>query len=546
MSNNIEFRVLVTGTEAFSKATGEAAASLEEFSKTAKKLGRDLSQVGSTVAAFGAALSGPLVLAFNNAAKSSSAAAEQVRKFKEVTSDFQKEIASNLVPIFKKMNSALTNLFDAFQNLDGQIRAQIIQGAFLAGVFMTIGGILTLMIGKAVSLAGNLASLASKFLIFVSLHPVILAVGAALAVIVFLMFKFKDVADVVLSTFQVLFLFLQNGFLTVKAALEEFTAVSLRNVSNILSALAKIPGPQQGILQGFADNIMNASVLAHRLAYQDMQAIVDKSNEIGAIFTSGQGTWSLAFDELKTKAQEFINTLTGGEGGASPVQGFVDGFKEGIEQIKIKLFDLKQQGITFANTLQTGLSTAFSDIILGAKTAKEAFAAFGQTILKAIVDFIAQWLAFQIISKIGMLAAKGFAVALGTALAIAYAPAAALAALASFGGNAKPAAAALIGTTALSYALAIPKFAAGSEPLRDDTLGLFNRGEIVIPRSFSDSLRSGELTLSGVDRQSDGGGNIIIDLSGATFNGVTETFVREIFTRASEAINNRTLSPLPA
>ena len=43
----------------------------------------------------------------------------------------------------------------------------------------------------------------------------------------------------------------------------------------------------------------------------------------------------------------------------------------------------------------------------------------------------------------------------------------------------------------------IPKFATGSMGLQDDTLGMFNKGEIVIPNAFSEGIKQGKLTLGG-------------------------------------------------
>ena len=77
------------------------------------------------------------------------------------------------------------------------MRKQVVQGILLFGVFLTLGGILTVIIGKAVELAANISLLAGKFFLFAAANPLIIAVGVAIGVLVFLMFKFKDVADVV-------------------------------------------------------------------------------------------------------------------------------------------------------------------------------------------------------------------------------------------------------------------------------------------------------------------------------------------------------------
>ncbi len=544
MANKIEFNVLVSGMDKFSEQLNNGSESLESFRKFAQNLGRELDHVAVIVSAVGASMSGPLLLAFKNSAKSSAEVNDQLSRLSQITNDFQKELSTAMVPVFERFVNIVDDLFKAFNSLDEGLRNQIVQGVLLTGVFLTLAGLFTIIIGKTLVLAANLAGLAAKLLAFAAVNPILLGVSVALVVIVTLMFKFKEVADIVFNTFQILFLSLQTGFLVVKSAVQNFVAASLDAVSVVIGALGNIPGPMQEEFAATAVLLQNNATLARNFAEKDLQAAADKTREISNIITTGQGSWSIGFQDLKQQVMDFFSTLGQGGGIGSPVQGFIDGFKEGIDQIGVKISDLRQAGIGFANAMQTNLSQAFSDIILGAKTAKEAFAAFGAAMLKSLVDFVAQWISFQIISKVFMAAAQAFGIALGATLAAAWAPAAAMVSLATFGGNAAPAAAALTSTAALSQVLAIPKFAQGSGGIKDDTFGLFNKGEIVVPNRFSDAIRSGDLSLSGGG--SSQGSGVSFDFTGAQFNGITDTLVRDIFTRASENIKNRTLAALPA
>lgn len=539
MANKVEFNVLISGIEDFKKSTNVISKSLDDVSRVTKSVARDMSQMGSIVTALGASISGPLVLAFKNSAKSSREVSAELKRMESITTNFQRELATAVIPVFQKFNNAIENLFTAFKSLDPAFRSQVLQIALMSGVLLTLGGILTIVVAKVISFVSAVTGLLSTFLAFVALNPAILAIGASILVIVILMAKFKEVSDAVFSTFEVLFILLQNGFLTVKAALEAFVSVSLSGISKIFVALSKVPGVMQEQFAAFAVVLENQSVLLNRLAYNDLQAVNDKARELGNILETGQGTWSVAVDDLKTKFQEFLALFEGGSAGAT-TQGFVDGFNEGLTAIGNKLSDLKLQGAQFAQTLQNGMATAFSDIIMGAKSAGEAFKAFGQAMLKAIVDFIAQWLAFQVLSKALALIGVTFAVGQAAIVAAAWAPAAALASLATLGSNSVPAGAALTGTVGLANLLAVPKFATGSGGIKDDTVGLFNKGEIVVPNSFSEAIRSGDLALSGGGNG--GGSGVTVDLRGSTFNGITDSLVEQIFRKASENINNRTLA----
>ena len=100
--------------------------------------------------------------------------------------------------------------------------------------------------------------------------------------------------------------------------------------------------------------------------------------------------------------------------------------------------------------------------------------------------------------------------------------------------------------TALSLATVvgttIAGFESGAANIPRDQIAQVHAGEMVVTEPIAESIRSGDLSLSG----GGGGGGIVFDFSNTTFNGVTESFVQDIFTKASESINNRTLSPLPA
>ena len=558
LANKIEFNIIISGTEEIKKAFNglsndlkksadgikkafkELPANLEEISKITKSVERDLGQVGQTVSLLGASISGPLVLALNSAAKYSAVAATEVGRFQQTTLQFQSEIASSVAPVFSRLNDVLGRLFNAFKSIDRSIRDQIIQGALITGVFLTLSGVFTIIASKVIGLASNIASLASKFLLFAAANPVMLAVGATIVVLIALMVKFKGVADVALGTFQAMFIILENGFLTIKAAFESTIASMLETLTKFSKVIGKLPSLLGVVVREFGGQITQASESLRTMADEDLAKVAQKSQELSQILTTGQSSWAVGFDDLKTKVQEFFAALNGEEGTTS-IQTFMDGFNLGLDEISSKLGNLGQIGGDVAKTLHTGLSSAISDTILGVKTAKEAFADFGKLIVKTIVDYAAQWVAFQVLAKGLALIGVAFATAQAAIVGAAWAPAAALASLATLGGNAAPAAAAMTSTVALGNLLAVPKFAEGAGGLKDDTLGMFNKREIVIPTTFSDAIKSGELSLSGGGGGAQGG-NTIFDFSGANFNGITDTLVEQIFTKASENIKNRTLA----
>ena len=91
--------------------------------------------------------------------------------------------------------------------------------------------------------------------------------------------------------------------------------------------------------------------------------------------------------------------------------------------------------------------------------------------------------------------------------------------------------------------IASQSFAVGTGNVPSDTVANVHRGEIIVPSTFSEAIRSGQLSLSG--GEGGAGGGMTVDLRGSEFNAITQELVEQIFTKASENISNRTLTPLP-
>ena len=136
----------------------------------------------------------------------------------------------------------------------------------------------------------------------------------------------------------------------------------------------------------------------------------------------------------------------------------------------------------FIKSFHAGFSSALTDIIMGTKSAKEAFKEFGLQMIESIVGYLAEqasaWVITQALQGVIMAAQTTMA----AATAAAWAPAAAMASLASFGSNAVPAQAGIAATTGLAQALAIPRFATGGIVTKP-TIGLIGEAgpEMITP-----------------------------------------------------------------
>lgn len=130
---------------------------------------------------------------------------------------------------------------------------------------------------------------------------------------------------------------------------------------------------------------------------------------------------------------------------------------------------------TAINSFQVGFSAALSDMILGVKTAEEAFKELGKIMLKAIVDFVAERIAAFVTTQILLPLISSAIVATMKVIGKAAEKPAALVSLATAGANAAPAIAGILGTAATASSIGSLPLAAGGIVDRP-TLALIGEG----------------------------------------------------------------------
>ena len=126
-------------------------------------------------------------------------------------------------------------------------------------------------------------------------------------------------------------------------------------------------------------------------------------------------------------------------------------------------FDFINTGV---KTFSKGFSTAISSMILGTKTASQAFADFGKQMVTAIVDFVVQWAVQALIAMTIGKMIEAMVGSMAGSMAAMWGPAATLASIATFGGAAAAGTAAVAGALATSAGMvgaasaAVPVFKA--------------------------------------------------------------------------------------
>lgn len=459
-------------------AVNKISKDVEDFGKTLKTTGKELAGLGRDLSFFGAGAIAPFVLALDKAAKSSDEVAHALRVVDSISQQFFLTISTSVLPLLKDFAFQLNNLLTWFNSLSQSTRDFIIQGTIITGVFLTFSGAVTFVIGKIVGLVANLSLLGASFMAFAAANVPLIAIAVTVGSIIYLMFQLKAVADVVMNTLQVGFNIIKGLVLGLKIDFELLTATLLESVGRIVEALAKIPGPTQQAFQGLNDWISQGSESMRKMADQDFQALGQSVQTVSSIIATGQGTWAQGFDFLKGRAEDFVLSLQkiGAVGAQSNIA------------IKNTFKDFVATSTSVLGTLSASLN--------GAATQNKKFA----------------------------VAAK----ASSMGLAIINTAQGATKALADWGFPLGPIFAAIIGAAGAIQisTIAGQSFAVGTPNVPSDMTAQIHKGEGIVPATFMDGIRQGQLTLGGPGAGSGGAPTYVFNITGNNID--SEDRVRQL------------------
>jgi len=473
MADN-QLEITLTLRDELSANLTGVAEKLNSVQQDLKKLGREFTELGRSMSFFGAGVAAPFILAMKNASKTSDELAKSFRQIDSVSNQFYQSIATSLIPVIQSFTGLLATFLSWWNQIDARTRDVIVQFTFLSGVFIAVTGIVTILIGKLILLGSAIAGVMATMVGWAVLNLPLVATVAIVTTLIALMLKFKGVGDAVVSTFEVVFRFLMNGFHTVAGAIGKMVEVTLNGLLFIVEGLAKIPGPTQEAFKKMEDSIRQTAMVAREFANLELQEVANNTKAIGDIFLTGEGQWSNAFQAAKKNLESLGQTMGNLQNvGKKTAEVVAHSFKQNVDQAKSVLGELNGALVTAA-----------------AQNKKFAVAAQITSIGMAIMN-----------TAEGVTKAWSYGPILGPIFAAMVAAAGAI----------------QIAT------IASQKFAQGSsnvQPLAqgtDTVPSMLTPGEMVFPRTMADAIRAGEITVGGPSGGF-GGGDINIVMSNVTIN----------------------------
>jgi len=373
-----------------------------EMGKSMRQTGREISQMGGTIALLGASITGPLLLAFKNAENYSRPVHEQMERMRNATMQFQVSIANALVPVMERFTNILGSLLNAWNRLGPAVQQQIVQGAFMVGTFLAIGGGAIKLYGVLEKLGGTILELGGKFFkCFTLANLPMIATIAGVIILLGLMLKFKPVADTIMSALQVLFLFFLNGLETIRLVLSRIIAFFLGGWEKIFDLLSRLPGKAGQVFDGMAKGVKAVREEVDKLGDGAMVHLEKNTKEIGDIFATGQGSWSEGFDNAKKSVIGLWDIMK------NPPKTEI--------QSMVKQFDaIKEIVKGVAQSMESSLSNFFFNVVTGqVKSMVDVFADFGKSVLQILTQVLAKLLIIKAFTALAGSSGKIFGVGIG-------------------------------------------------------------------------------------------------------------------------------------
>lgn len=367
------------------------AAEAKKFSQDMKRVGGDISRVGNSFMMFGAAMTGPLLVAFNSAAQYSRSVSNEITRMKTVSDAFQVSVAQALVPVMNQLGNILGKMYQAWNSLGEAKQKAIVHTVFITGAFLAMGGVILRIVGELVRTGGTIIQLLLR------LNPVHIAVMLIAAAVILLIENWEKCRNVVMPILNALEIgatMVAIGFHKVVSGVVDGIIIMSTRFSDFLKVLAQMPGPQQGVFLKISEGMDLVASKMRGASVAQHQTIMDLEANITKIFETGSGALGRHADEAKVKWEELKAFFSAG-GGAN-----IQAMKTSLDESKAWSDTMTNMARQTAQSMNTALSTFFFDAFTGQlKSAKDYLADFGRSIIQILTQALAKMILIKTIGK---------------------------------------------------------------------------------------------------------------------------------------------------
>ncbi len=351
----------------------------QRLGHTMRQVGQEISQVGTNFMIMGAAITGPLAFAFKSAEKYSLSVHNELKRLDNAFLGLQVSIAQALVPVAHQLANVLGNLLNLWNRLSPATQNLIVQGAAMAGIFMTLGGAVVALIGRISRLAGTILDLVGKFALFALANPWLVGIAVAVAGLIVVFLKFRDVAIPVLNAVEIGAQMGYIGFVKlIKYLLVGFDKVTL-GLQKFYELLGKLPGQWGEPYRQAAAGLTKFRGELQQLIQASDVEMTRMGDKISGTLATGEGSLAQGYDKARDSIKGFIDSLKG-------LGNEVD-----IQEVAEKFNALQSVAEGAAQAMGQSMKHFFSDVFHGeVDNAKDYFTEFGDMMLEMLAEVFAK------------------------------------------------------------------------------------------------------------------------------------------------------------
>jgi len=407
---------LILDTSEFTTAATKATQKVEDIGQKVINTSRQLSRMAANLTYLGTAITAPIVMAFKSAEKYSNSTRTELEKFNNIFIGLRVSIAESLLPVMHQFGNAVADLTQRWQNLSPALRENMLRTALMTGVFLTLGGAISMVALKIISLIGYIIKLSGALMTFAVMNPELLLIRLAIVGIVIAMFKWQEVGNIVMNTLNILFDMAKVGFYTILAIVDGITSAFFSAATGALKFFSAITVNKSAkkVLQDLAAGAWDLAQKYNDLSLNAYKKMAESGSDAFQILQTGQSDFSQGFDDFKGQMSTWLDLFKNLGGTEVDVprwqeasKTFAQGWQDAMDKTRAQLLDWGQTATNiFEGGIQT-LSSGFSDLgmsIIGmGEDIQTVFANIGKSIIKMFMDILMKWLAMKVMMGIGSL-----------------------------------------------------------------------------------------------------------------------------------------------
>ena len=355
------------------------ATDCHKVGRNMRQVGHEIEQVGTNFLIMGAAITGPLALAFKSAEKYSLSVHNELKRLDNAFLGLQVSIAQALVPIVHQLANVFGNLLNLWNSLTPATQNMIIQGAAITGIFLTLGGTIIALAGRITRLAGTIIDLVGKFALFALANPWLVGITVVVAALIVVFLKFRDVAVPVLNAVEIGAEMVYIGFVKlIKYLLVGFDQVTL-GLQKFYELLGKLPGQWGEPYRQAAAGLTKFRGELQQLIQASDAEMSKMGDKISSTLSTGEGSLSGGYDKARESIKNFVSSLNS------------LGNEVNIKEVAQQFDALQSVAQGAAQAMGQSMKHFFSDVFHGEiSSAKDYFAEFGEMMLQTLAEVFAK------------------------------------------------------------------------------------------------------------------------------------------------------------